>query len=49
MLAVAVSGALLCLALPRPRHVLALIVAVSAVELALAANVWAGVLAERAS
>src|SRR5260370_12826795 len=45
MLAVAVLGALLSLALPRPRHVLRLIVAVSAIELALAANLWASVLA----
>ncbi len=45
MLAVAMLGALTCLALPRPPHVLRLIVAVSAVELALVANVWASVLA----
>ena len=44
MLGVAVLGALICLALPRPRHVLRLIVAVSAIELGLAANVWASVL-----
>src|SRR5216683_281805 len=45
MLAVAMLGALVSLALPRPRHVLRLIVAISAVELALAANLWASVLA----
>src|SRR6266567_2275205 len=45
MLAVAVFGALLSLALPLPRHVLRLIVAISAFELVLAANLWAGVLA----
>ncbi|MGC2412600.1 MAG: proton-conducting transporter membrane subunit [Stellaceae bacterium] len=45
MLAVAMLGALTCLALRRPPHVLRLIVAVSAVELALVANVWASVLA----
>src|SRR6266568_1832000 len=45
MLAMAVLGALVCLALPRPRDVLRLIVAVSAIELTLAANLWAGVLA----
>src|SRR4029077_8767563 len=37
-------GALVCLALPRPHHVLRLIVSISAIELALAANLWAGVL-----
>jgi len=46
MLALAVLGAFFCLALPRPRHVLRLIVAISAIELALAANLWAGVLAK---
>src|SRR6266581_2506781 len=45
MLAVAVLGALLSSALPRPRHVLRLIVVVSAIELALAANLWASVIA----
>src|SRR6266700_2287215 len=45
MLALAVLGALTCLVLPRPRHVLRLIVLVSAIELGLAADVWAGVLA----
>jgi formate hydrogenlyase subunit 3/multisubunit Na+/H+ antiporter MnhD subunit len=45
MLAVAVLGALLSLALPRPRDVLRLIVAISSIELALAANLWASVLA----
>ena len=44
MLGAAVLGALVCLALPRPRHVLRLIVLVSAIELGLAANVWVGVL-----
>ncbi|HEY8874326.1 MAG TPA: proton-conducting transporter membrane subunit [Stellaceae bacterium] len=44
MLALAILGALVCLALPRPRHVLRLIVLVSAIELGLAANVWVGVL-----
>ena len=32
-------------ALPRPRHVLRLIVLISAIELGFAANVWASVLA----
>src|SRR6266481_5710879 len=45
MLALAALGASVCLALPRPRDVLRLIVAISAVELALAANLWASVLA----
>src|SRR5580765_4866072 len=44
MLALAILGALVCTALPRPRHVLRLIVVVSAIELGLAANVWVGVL-----
>src|SRR5579862_5376078 len=44
MLLVAAAGAMTCLALPRPRHVLAAIVAASAVELALAANIWTAVL-----
>src|SRR6266851_9433806 len=45
MLALAVLGALLSPALPRPGHVLRLIVAVSAIELVFAANLWASVLA----
>ena len=45
MLALSILGALVCLALPRPPHVLRLIVALSAIELALAANIWASVLA----
>jgi len=45
MLAAAMLGALICLALPRPHHVLRLIVAVSAIEFALAANLWGSVLA----
>src|SRR5579863_7363416 len=44
MLLVAAAGAVACLALPRPRLVLAAIVAASAVELVLAANIWAAVL-----
>ena len=44
MLGVAMLGALLGLALRRPHHVLRLIVAVSAIEFGLAANVWAIVL-----
>ena len=44
MLLVAAAGAVTCLALPRPRHVLATIVAASAVELVLAANIWTAVL-----
>jgi hydrogenase-4 component F len=44
MLALAMLGALTCLALPRPQQILRLIVAVSAIELGLAANVWASVL-----
>ena len=45
MLGVAVVGSVICLGLPRPHHVLRLIVAVSAIELLLAANVWVSVLA----
>jgi hydrogenase-4 component F len=45
MLGVAVVGSVICLGLPRPHHVLRLIVAVSAIELLLTANVWASVLA----
>ncbi|HEV2334721.1 MAG TPA: proton-conducting transporter membrane subunit, partial [Stellaceae bacterium] len=45
MLGGAVFGAVVCLGLPRPQHVLRLIVAVSALELGLAANIWASVLA----
>ncbi len=45
MLGVAVAGSVICLALPRPHHILRLIVAVSAIELLLAANVWVSVLA----
>ncbi len=45
MLLVAVAGAVTCVALPRPRYVLAMIVGVSSIELGLAANVWIGVLA----
>src|SRR6266851_9743552 len=45
MLALAVLGALLSPALPRPGHVLRLIVAMSAIELVFAANLWASVLA----
>ncbi len=41
---VAVTGALLCLVLPRPRQILGLTVLVSAVELVLAADLWASVL-----
>jgi hydrogenase-4 component F len=44
MLLVAALGSVICLVLPRPHHVLRLIVAISAVELALATNVWVGVL-----
>jgi hydrogenase-4 component F len=44
MLLIAVLGALICLVLPRPRHVLRLTVAVSVIELVLAANIWASVL-----
>ena len=44
MLGGAMLGALACLALPRPRHVLRLIVRVGG-RVGLAANVWAGVLA----
>jgi hydrogenase-4 component F len=45
MLVLAAAGAGLSLALPRPRDVLAAIVAVSVIELALALDLWAGVLA----
>jgi hydrogenase-4 component F len=45
MLLIAIAAAVTCLAVPRPRHVLVMIVGVSTVELGLAANVWAGVLA----
>ena len=44
VLALALSGALFCLVLPRPHHVLKTIVGVSAVELLLALNIWAAVL-----
>ncbi len=44
MLLVAMAGALICLALRRPRRVLRTIVAVSAVEMVFAANLWAAVL-----
>lgn len=43
MLAVAVVGAVACLALRRPRHILATTVAVSASELGLVAYLWSGV------
>src|SRR3954454_2406742 len=45
MLALAAAGAMLCLVLARPRQVLATILAVTAVETALAANLWTAVLA----
>src|SRR5437879_8214762 len=45
MLAVAMLGAVLCLLLQRPGQVLTTIVAVSAVEMALAINIWVAVLA----
>jgi len=45
MLIVAIAGALLCLA-ARPRQVLAMAIAVSAVELGLAASLWVTVLAK---
>src|SRR5260370_12511632 len=44
MLLIAVVAALACLGLPRPGQILRLTVVVSAVELALAANIWVGVL-----
>ncbi len=44
MLLVAMAGALICLALRRPREVLGTIVGVSAVEMVFAANLWAAVL-----
>ena len=44
VLALALSGALFCLVLPRPHDVLKTIVGVSAVELLLALNIWAAVL-----
>jgi len=45
MLGVAIGGAALCLVLQRARHVLSVIVAVSAAEMLLAVNIWAAVLA----
>ncbi len=45
MLAIPVAGAVLSLLLQQPRQVLTTIVAVSAVEMALAINLWAAVLA----
>ena len=45
MLLVAIAGALLCLALPRPRQVLATILAATAAEMLLAVNLWAAILA----
>src|SRR5437588_309312 len=47
MLAIAVAGAVLCLSLPRPRQVLITIVAVSAMEMTLAINIWTAVLGGR--
>jgi hydrogenase-4 component F len=47
MLALALLGALLCLVLPRPQHVLRTILAVSAAEMVLAVNIWAAVLGGR--
>src|SRR5437016_2259360 len=47
MLLLAIAGALLCVALPTPRQVLATILAVTAAEMALAANLWAAVLSGR--
>src|ERR1700704_184991 len=44
MLAIPVAGAVLSLLLQQPRQVLTTIVAVSAVEMALASNIWAAVL-----
>src|SRR5207245_5116526 len=44
MLAIAVAGAVLSLLLPRPRQVLITIVAVSAMEMTLAINIWTAVL-----
>src|SRR5437763_339941 len=44
MLGVALAGAVLCLLLQQPRQVLTTIVAVSAMEMALAINIWAAVL-----
>src|SRR5437016_1957568 len=45
MLLLAIAGALLCVALPTPRQVLATILAVTAAEMALAANLWAAIFA----
>jgi len=45
MLLVAIAGALLCLALPQPRQVLATILAATAAEMLLAANLWTAILA----
>src|SRR5438034_2872583 len=45
MLVLAVAGAVLCLALPRPRQVLAAILGVTTAEGVLAANLWVSVLA----
>ncbi len=45
LLVLALSGALVCLVLPRPRHILNTIVGVAAAELVLALNIWAAVLA----
>src|SRR5438067_1685100 len=45
MLVLAVAGAVLCLVLPQPRHVLAAILGVTAAESVLAANLWTAVLA----
>src|SRR5262245_23887633 len=44
MLAVALLGALSCLAVPRPRPILVLTVIVSLIELGLAAHLWTAVL-----
>src|SRR5437870_12207011 len=45
MLLLAIAGAVACLALPRPRQVLATTLGVTAVETALAANLWAAIFA----
>jgi hydrogenase-4 component F len=44
VLVLAILGALLCLVLPRPHHVLKTIVGVAAAEMLLAVNIWAAVL-----
>src|SRR5438874_13308985 len=46
MLVISVVAALGCLRLPRPDQILRLTLGISAIELALAANIWIGVISD---